>query len=192
MGTRAAWSRVIDETFQPRVTVSRSSIMSFVRVVLPTRHPDSAVEDGIFGVAHRLCDDRTSVRPNERGSPTPAREHGSRMEVLKRILEAHRYPVIVVRETRVGHVVYEDEVQVVAEPLVCRNAQRVHARTANDEQRAAAIPSAAPAGRRRAMPALRASARRRSRRRPAPLPRRESAARLGNPRSRRNSTRSRQ
>ena len=127
--------------------------MSFVPFVLTTRHRDSGVEDGIFGVAYRLRDD-ANVGAMERAQladalnwfdehlDTPDRfnrtrskgfdrrntkgiswfretatEHVSRMHALRRILEAHGYPVTVVRETRLGYVVYEDDVQVVAEPF---------------------------------------------------------------------------
>ena len=41
----------------------------------------------------------------------------SRMHVLQRVLESHGHVVTVVHETHVGYVVYEDEVQVVAEPF---------------------------------------------------------------------------
>ncbi len=36
---------------------------------------------------------------------------------LKRLLEANGYPVTMVKEKRVGYVVYEDGCQVVAEPF---------------------------------------------------------------------------
>ena len=41
----------------------------------------------------------------------------SRMHILKRILEAYGHSVQLVREDRVGYIVYEDDVQVVAEPF---------------------------------------------------------------------------
>jgi len=41
----------------------------------------------------------------------------TRMHDLKTVLEAHGYPVAIIREDRVGYVVYEDEQQVVAEPF---------------------------------------------------------------------------
>ena len=41
----------------------------------------------------------------------------SLMHVLKRILESHGLAVVVISETHVGYVVYEDEFQVVAEPF---------------------------------------------------------------------------
>lgn len=44
-------------------------------------------------------------------------EHLSRMFELKRVLEANGHSVHVVRENRVGYVVYEDDVQVIAEPF---------------------------------------------------------------------------
>jgi len=46
-----------------------------------------------------------------------AGEHISRMYALKRVLEANGHPVHVVRESRVGYVIYEDEAQVIAEPF---------------------------------------------------------------------------
>jgi hypothetical protein len=46
-----------------------------------------------------------------------ATEHLARMHALETILEAHGHAVLVVSETRVGYVVYEDTVQVVAEPF---------------------------------------------------------------------------
>jgi hypothetical protein len=41
----------------------------------------------------------------------------SRMHRLKVILEKYGHPVTMLTETRVGYVVYEDEIQVVAEPF---------------------------------------------------------------------------
>jgi hypothetical protein len=41
----------------------------------------------------------------------------SRMHHLKRILETYGHPVEVVREERIGYIVYEDALQVVAEPF---------------------------------------------------------------------------
>jgi len=46
-----------------------------------------------------------------------ATEHISRMQDMKRIVEANGYYVGLVRADRVGYVIYEDEVQVVAEPF---------------------------------------------------------------------------
>lgn len=43
--------------------------------------------------------------------------HLTRMHDLKRIVEANGYAVSLVTEERVGYVVYEDEIQVVAEPF---------------------------------------------------------------------------
>jgi len=42
-------------------------------------------------------------------------EHISRMFELKRVMEANGHSVHVVRENRVGYIVYEDDVQVIAE-----------------------------------------------------------------------------
>jgi hypothetical protein len=39
------------------------------------------------------------------------------MHDLKRILEAYGHSVEVVREERIGYIVYEDDLQVVAEPF---------------------------------------------------------------------------
>jgi hypothetical protein len=41
----------------------------------------------------------------------------SRMHELKRILEANGHAVTVIREDRIGFVVFEDDYQVVAEPF---------------------------------------------------------------------------
>lgn len=46
-----------------------------------------------------------------------AREHLRRMHELRAILEANGYSIEVVQERRVGYVVYEDPVQVIAEPF---------------------------------------------------------------------------
>lgn len=46
-----------------------------------------------------------------------ATEHIARMQELANILGEHGYGVTMIRETRVGYVVYEDECQVVAEPF---------------------------------------------------------------------------
>jgi hypothetical protein len=46
-----------------------------------------------------------------------ATEHISRMQEMRRIVEANGYSVGLVRADRVGYVTYEDEVQVVAEPF---------------------------------------------------------------------------
>jgi hypothetical protein len=127
--------------------------MSFVRFVLTSRHPDSGVEDGIFGAAYELRDDRNvdvaerarlsdalqwfeeHLRTPERFNRTRSKgfdrratkgiswfreiatEHVSRMHLLKRILDGHGHAVTIVRESRVGYIVYEDDIQVVAEPF---------------------------------------------------------------------------
>ncbi len=39
------------------------------------------------------------------------------MHTIKRILEMHGHMVVVLHETRVGYIVYEDDVQVIAEPF---------------------------------------------------------------------------
>jgi len=46
-----------------------------------------------------------------------AEGHLSRMHELKRIAEANGHSVALIREDRVGYVVYEDDVQVIAEPF---------------------------------------------------------------------------
>ncbi|MCL2020534.1 MAG: hypothetical protein FWG81_00120 [Betaproteobacteria bacterium] len=44
-------------------------------------------------------------------------DHVARMHRLKRIVESNGYHVSIIREDRVGYIVYEDEYQVVAEPF---------------------------------------------------------------------------
>jgi hypothetical protein len=44
-------------------------------------------------------------------------QHIAQMHRLKGVLDRHGYPVAIIREQRVGYVVYEDEYQVVAEPF---------------------------------------------------------------------------
>jgi hypothetical protein len=39
------------------------------------------------------------------------------VHAIKAVLERYRYAVSIVRESRVGYVVYEDEHQIVAEPF---------------------------------------------------------------------------
>jgi hypothetical protein len=46
-----------------------------------------------------------------------ASEHLARLHTLAAILERHGHPIDVVTENRIGYVVYEDDVQVVAEPF---------------------------------------------------------------------------
>jgi hypothetical protein len=46
-----------------------------------------------------------------------AREHITRMHEIKRVLEANGHVVHLLREERVGYVVYSDEAQVIAEPF---------------------------------------------------------------------------
>jgi hypothetical protein len=46
-----------------------------------------------------------------------AENHISRMHELKRIAEANGHCVALIREDRVGYIVYEDDVQVIAEPF---------------------------------------------------------------------------
>lgn len=127
--------------------------MAFLRFVLSRRHPDSGVEDGLFGVAYVLrdskdvpSDQREALRDHlawfNQNLPTPTRfnrttskghyrrttkgiawfrdsavECLSRMHQIKRLLEDSGHAVSVIREDRVGYVVYEDEFQVVAEPF---------------------------------------------------------------------------
>ena len=127
--------------------------MAFLRFVLSTRHPDSGVENGLFGVAYEPRNrpdiearDRDQLREGlswfEEHLPTPKRfnrtnskghyrrntrgitwfrdsalECIARMHKLKRVLEANGHPVSVIREDRIGYVVYEDDLQVVAEPF---------------------------------------------------------------------------
>jgi hypothetical protein len=127
--------------------------MAFLRFILPRRHADSGFEDGLFGLAYKLCEDpgvngehRRSLRKSlvwlEKHLPTPkrfnrskskgyyrrntrgiawfrdsAKEYLGRMHEIKMILEANGHPVTMIREERVGYIVYEDEFQVVAEPF---------------------------------------------------------------------------
>lgn len=44
-------------------------------------------------------------------------EHVRRLFEVKRVLEANGHPVHVVRESRIGYIVYKDGAQVVAEPF---------------------------------------------------------------------------
>jgi len=44
-------------------------------------------------------------------------EHLTRMHQIKGVLEQYGYPVVMISETRVGYVIYDDEFQVVAEPF---------------------------------------------------------------------------
>lgn len=46
-----------------------------------------------------------------------ALEHISRMHEMKRVLEANGYAMHIVREDRIGYVVYSDDIQVIAEPF---------------------------------------------------------------------------
>jgi hypothetical protein len=50
-----------------------------------------------------------------------AKNHISKMFELKTILEANGYGVKVLKEGRVGYIVYEDEFQIVAEPFADTN-----------------------------------------------------------------------
>jgi hypothetical protein len=127
--------------------------VAFLRVILSSRHPDSGVEDGIFGVAYSLRDNpevhldvREQLRADlawfEKNLPTPTRFNRTtskghyrratsgitwfrasasecirRMHQLKRVLESNGHRVTMIRENRIGYVVYDDELQVVAEPF---------------------------------------------------------------------------
>ena len=127
--------------------------MAYLRFVLSNRHPESGVEDGLFGLAHRLRDD-TSLDRMDRETlrhvlawfdehlPEPSRfnrttskghyrrktrgiawfrdsatECLAQMHRLKEVLEANGHQVSTIQETRVGYLVYEDDLQVVAEPF---------------------------------------------------------------------------
>lgn len=127
--------------------------MTFLRFVVSSRHPDSGVEDGIFGVAYSLrdnpeihLDDREQLRADlawfEKNLPAPTRFNSTtskghyrrvtkgitwfrdtasdciaRMHQMKSVLESNGHRVTMVQENRIGYVVYEDELQVVAEPF---------------------------------------------------------------------------
>jgi hypothetical protein len=63
---------------------------------------------------------RGAYRRNSRGIAwfrDTAHEHLAKMHQLRHILEEHGYAVELIREDRLGYVVYEDAVQVVAEPF---------------------------------------------------------------------------
>jgi hypothetical protein len=82
--------------------------MCFIRFVLARRHPDSGVEDGAFGLAYEL---------RHAWFKDTATEHLARMHQIKGILERYGHSVVMLSETRVGYVVYDDAYQVVAEPF---------------------------------------------------------------------------
>ena len=44
-------------------------------------------------------------------------EHVNRMHQIKQIIEAHGHVVRIIKEDRVGYIVFEDDVQVIAEPF---------------------------------------------------------------------------
>jgi hypothetical protein len=46
-----------------------------------------------------------------------ASEHLARMHEIKAVLEQYGHPVVMLSESRVGYVIYDDEFQVVAEPF---------------------------------------------------------------------------
>src|SRR5262245_36850484 len=127
--------------------------MRFLRFVILKTHPVSGVDDGIFGVAHKLVEasetdaaDRKVLNETlkwfDEYLPSPSRfnrtrskghyrrpkraiswlretaaEHIARMHRLKTVLDKCGHSVSIIRERRVGYVVYEDEFQVVAEPF---------------------------------------------------------------------------
>jgi len=93
-------------------------------------HPDdrTSIEDGLAWFEQHLPTpdrfNRTTSKGHYRRAPRgiawfrdTAAECISRMHDLKRILERNGHSVEIVRENRVGYVVYEDEFQVVAEPF---------------------------------------------------------------------------
>jgi cytochrome c peroxidase len=45
----------------------------------------------------------------------------ARMHVVRNVLEAYGYPVAIIRESRIGYIVYEDAFQVIAEPFAETN-----------------------------------------------------------------------
>jgi hypothetical protein len=119
--------------------------MAFLRFIVSKKHPDSGVPDGVFSTAIGLRDadgitkrDRDALTEQlvwfTKHLPIPKRfnlssskgiawfrddalEFIARMHEIKRILEANGHVVHVLREDRVGYVVYEDKAQVVAEPF---------------------------------------------------------------------------
>ena len=46
-----------------------------------------------------------------------ATEHLARMQEMKTLLEQYGHPVVMLSESRVGYLIYEDAFQVVAEPF---------------------------------------------------------------------------
>jgi hypothetical protein len=118
-----------------------------LRFVLPRSHPDTGVEEGVFGAAHDLCHgtlmsvaDRQSLEgllswfgddlatPQRLGYyrrrtggvswlKPTAVEHITKMRALIAILEENGYRVSQITTNRPGYVVFEDDHQVVAEPF---------------------------------------------------------------------------
>jgi hypothetical protein len=82
--------------------------VAYLRFIVSTEHPDTAVSEGLFGVAYALRD---------AGFRDDASEHISRMHEMKRVWEATGHVVHIVQEERIGYVVYGDEVQVIAKPF---------------------------------------------------------------------------
>ncbi len=127
--------------------------MPFVRFILAERHPDSGLEDGLFGAAYARRDDSDVSEEDrhalndclewfEKHVKVPGRFNRSkskgyyrratrriawfrdsateciaRMHRIKDVLEKNGHQVNVLYETRLGYIVYEDDVQVVAEPF---------------------------------------------------------------------------
>ena len=127
--------------------------MAYIRFVLSRRNRESGVEDGVFGLAHKLRDepelsaaDRQTLRDaltwfdDHLAEPTrlnrtsskghyrrttkgiawfrdTANDSLARMHLIKRVLENNGHPVTMIREDRIGYIVYEDEQQAVAEPF---------------------------------------------------------------------------
>ena len=127
--------------------------MPFVRFIVAERHPESGVEDGLFGIAYeRREDPAVSVEDRrelhaclswlDEHLKVPERFNRSRskgyyrratrgiswfrdsavecigrMHRIKAVLERYGHHVTMLSETRVGYVIYEDDVQVVAEPF---------------------------------------------------------------------------
>jgi hypothetical protein len=92
--------------------------LAFLRFVVSTVDADSGVASGVFQVASELRKS-ADVGQHDRAALEDelAAECISRLYELKRILEANGHVVTVVREDRVGFVVFEDDYQVVAEPF---------------------------------------------------------------------------
>lgn len=125
----------------------------YLRFVLSRRHPDTGVEDGVFGAAYELRREG-EISEHERDElgkllswfgvylaipkrfnrskskgyyrratkgiswfKSSAREHVAKMHRISAILKDHGHHVSMIKTSKPGYVVYEDEHQIVAEPF---------------------------------------------------------------------------